>query len=84
MPLMVSPDYLFADDRVLIIDDFLATGQTLVAMNEIIRQSGAELVGIGCVIEKMFEPGRQTISTFFKGQVVSLAQVDVEGDRLIV
>lgn len=84
VPLMVSPDYLFNDDRVLIIDDFLATGKTLVAMHKIISQSGAMLVGIGCVIEKLFEPGRQTIASFFDGPVVSLAQVDIEGDQLIV
>lgn len=82
--LMVSPDYLFANDRILIIDDFLATGLTLLAMNEIVRQSGATLVGIGCVIEKVFESGRSKIATFFDGPVVSLAQIDIQNKELVV
>lgn len=82
--LMVSPDYLFAEDRVVIIDDFLATGLTLVAMNEIIQQAGADLVGIGCVIEKIFETGRQTIRTFFDGPVATLARIDIQDDQLMV
>lgn len=84
VPLMVSPDYLFPEDRVLIIDDFLATGLTLVAMGKIIRQSGASLVGIGCVIEKVFEPGRSRIAEFFSGPVVTLAKVDVVDSQLLV
>jgi xanthine phosphoribosyltransferase len=78
--LMVSPLYLLPDDRVLIIDDFLATGQTLVALVSIVRQAGAELLGVGCVIEKVFEPGRGRIEQVFDGPVVSLAKVDLGSD----
>jgi xanthine phosphoribosyltransferase len=56
--LMVSPEVLGSNDRVLIIDDFLASGQTLHALVRIVERIGADLVGIGTVIEKSFEGGR--------------------------
>jgi xanthine phosphoribosyltransferase len=59
--LMVSPEFLGAGDRVLIVDDFLATGKTIDALVQIVRDSGAELVGIGAVIEKTFEGGRAAL-----------------------
>ena len=59
--LMVSPEFLHAGDRVLIIDDFLATGQTILAMARIVAQAGATLVGIGTLIEKSFEGGRAAL-----------------------
>ena len=60
--LMVSPEFLTPDDRVLIIDDFLASGQTIHALVRLVRHSGAELVGIGALIEKRFEGGRQALA----------------------
>lgn len=78
--LRVSPEYLNAADRVLIIDDFLATGQTLVALIDIIAQSGATLVGIGCVIEKTFEGGRQRLEPYAV-PLHSLAQISVEDEQ---
>ncbi|MCZ7666160.1 MAG: xanthine phosphoribosyltransferase [Chloroflexi bacterium] len=60
--LMVSPEFLKADDRVLIIDDFLATGRTIDALGRIVQSSGAELVGIGAVVEKTFEGGRAALA----------------------
>ncbi len=59
--LLVSPEYLKAADRVLIIDDFLATARTIEALVRLIEQSGATLVGIGSVIEKAFEGGRHRL-----------------------
>jgi xanthine phosphoribosyltransferase len=56
--LMVSPAFLQASDRILIIDDFLASGQTVAALVRLVRLAGAELVGIGALIEKAFEGGR--------------------------
>lgn len=56
--LMASPEYLACGDRVLIIDDFLASGQTISALVRLVRHAGAELVGIGALIEKAFEGGR--------------------------
>ena len=60
--LMVSPEFLCAGDRVLIIDDFLASGQTIHALVRLVRHAGAELVGIGALIEKNFEGGREKLS----------------------
>lgn len=54
----VSKQYLQAEDRVLIVDDFLATGAALVGLTQIIKDAGAHLVGIGAVIEKSFQEGR--------------------------
>lgn len=54
---IVSKDYLSSKDRVLIVDDFLAEGQAVIGLSEIIRQSGASLVGAGIVIEKGFQNG---------------------------
>jgi xanthine phosphoribosyltransferase len=59
--LMVSPEFLRKGDRILIVDDFLATGKTINALVQIVRDSGAELVGIGAVIEKTFEGGRAVL-----------------------
>ena len=60
--LMVSPEFLFAGDRVLIIDDFLATGQTIAAMARIVRDAYAVLVGIGTLVETSFEGGRALLT----------------------
>ena len=59
--LFVSPEVLGPDDRVLVVDDFLATGQTIDALVRLVEQAGAELVGIGAVIEKSFEGGRHRL-----------------------
>ncbi len=59
--LIVSPEYLKADDRVIILDDFLASARTITALVNIVASSGAELVGIGAVIEKTFEGGRAAL-----------------------
>ncbi len=55
--LMISPEYLGPRDRVLVIDDFLASGATIRALVELVQHAGATLVGIGAVIEKRFEGG---------------------------
>jgi xanthine phosphoribosyltransferase len=57
----VSKRYLDATDRVLIVDDFLATGDALLGLTEIVKLSGAHLVGIGAVIEKSFQDGRRRL-----------------------
>lgn len=56
--LMVSPEYLSSSDKVLIVDDFLASGNTIMALLRIIQRAGATPVGVGAVIEKAFEGGR--------------------------
>ncbi|MFR3730284.1 xanthine phosphoribosyltransferase [Lacrimispora sp.] len=54
---MVSREFLGAGDKVLLIDDFLANGKALEGLAAIVKDSGAELVGAGIVIEKGFQPG---------------------------
>jgi len=61
--LMVSPEYLYAGDRVLVIDDFLATGYTIAALVRLVQKAGAELAGIGVLIEKRFEGGREVLAS---------------------
>lgn len=81
--LVVSPEFLGSRDRVLIIDDFLATGQTIAALARIIDQGGATLVGIGSCIEKTFEGGRALLSG--RGvPIYSLAIIDrFEDDHVV-
>ena len=58
VPLLVSAEFLHAGEKVLIIDDFLATGKTLLALARMVVSAKAELVGVGTVVEKAFEGGR--------------------------
>jgi xanthine phosphoribosyltransferase len=60
--LIVSPEYLRSQERVLIIDDFLASGQTILGLARLAQAAGATVVGIGAVIEKSFEGGREALS----------------------
>ena len=60
--LMVSPEFLHAGDRVLIVDDFLASGKTIGALCRIVQNAGATLVGIAAVVEKDFEDGRLALA----------------------
>jgi len=53
----VSKKYLNEDDKVLILDDFLAHGEASIGLAELVKQAGATLVGIGAVIEKQFQGG---------------------------
>jgi len=55
--IFVSASYLSPDDKVLIIDDFLANGQALKALTDIVCQAGAKVVGCGIAIEKGFQEG---------------------------
>lgn len=53
----VARKFLHPEDRVLILDDFLAQGQAAVGLMNLVHQSGAELAGVGIVIEKGFQEG---------------------------
>lgn len=61
--LIVAPEYLGSKERVLIIDDFLASGATILALVRLAQAAGACVVGIGTLIEKAFESGRANLST---------------------
>ena len=55
----VSKDYLLPGDQVLFIDDFLANGNAGKGMIDLVKQAGADLVGMGFLIEKAFQEGGQ-------------------------
>jgi xanthine phosphoribosyltransferase len=59
--LMVSPEYLAGGEKVLIIDDFLASGATILGLVRLAEAAGAKVVGIGALIEKLFEGGRKVL-----------------------
>lgn len=71
---MVSKKFLAPEDRILIIDDFLANGCALNGLIDIVQQAGASIAGVGIVIEKAFQPGGDMIRS--RGiRVESLAKV---------
>ncbi|WP_314060158.1 xanthine phosphoribosyltransferase [uncultured Vagococcus sp.] len=70
----ISQKFLSEEDNVLIIDDFLANGQAALGLVELCRQAGAKVNGIGIVIEKSFQDGRELLIS--KGlRVESLARI---------
>ncbi len=78
----IEKQFLSADDRVLIVDDFLANGAALEGLISLVEQSGAKIVGCSVVIEKGFQDGGQRIRE--KGyRVESLAIIDsIEGGNI--
>lgn len=60
--LIVSPEYLGRGEKILIIDDFLASGATIAGLVRLAQAAGAEVVGIGTLIEKTFEGGRDLLA----------------------
>jgi len=60
--LIVSPEYLCCGERVLIIDDFLASGATILGLVRLATTAGATVVGVGALIEKVFEGGREALA----------------------
>jgi xanthine phosphoribosyltransferase len=60
--LIVSPEYLAGGEKILIVDDFLASGATIMGLVRLAQTAGAEVVGIGTLIEKSFEGGREVLA----------------------
>ena len=80
---IVSKKYLDKDDNILIIDDFLANGQAVLGLVDIVKQAGANIAGVGIVVEKGFQTGRQLIEE--KGyRVESLAVVEAFRDGAVI
>lgn len=72
--IIVPCAYLSESDRVLIIDDFLARGEAVGALADICEKSGAEIAGVGILVEKSFQSGRGILEK--RGlRVESLARV---------
>ena len=81
--IIVSKDFLKRDDRVLIVDDFLANGNALVGLSDIVRDAGATIVGAAVAIEKGFQKGGDDLRA--KGmRIESLAIIDNMSDGEIV
>ena len=79
---IVSKEFLGPDDKVLIIDDFLAKGSALKALISLAKNAGAEVVGAGIIIEKAYQGGGDYIRNEMGVRVESLARVasmSVEG-----
>ena len=78
--LIVASQWIGPNDRILIIDDFLANGEALRGLTEIVEQAGAELVGIGVAVEKGFQPGGKNLRA--RGiNMHSLAIIDAVDDE---
>lgn len=81
--LIVSPEYLRSGERVLIIDDFLASGSTIQGLVQLAQTAGSTVVGIGALIEKSFEGGRDLLQPLGV-PIESLACISsMEGDQII-
>ena len=61
--LIVSPEYLGPGEKVLIIDDFLASGATILGLARLAEAAGARVIGVGALIEKTFERGREALQS---------------------
>jgi xanthine phosphoribosyltransferase len=82
--LIVSPEYLAGGERVLIIDDFLASGATINGLVRLAEAAGAILVGIGTLIEKAFEGGRESLEAYGV-PIESLVIVrSMDGDQILL
>jgi len=81
--LIVSPEYLRSGERVLIIDDFLASGSTIMGLVRLAQTAGSSLVGIGALVEKSFEGGRELLNPLGV-PIESLACIaSMEGDQIV-
>jgi len=84
--LMVSPEYLAGGERVLIVDDFLASGATILGLIRLARAAGAQVVAVGTLIEKSFEGGRAALGEVLGPEVPieSLAIISEMSEKGIV
>jgi xanthine phosphoribosyltransferase len=82
--LMVASEFLQPSDRVLVVDDFLASGATIAALARLVEHAGATVVGIAAPIEKGFEEGRKELACF-KVPVISLVNItDMSEGKIVI
>ncbi len=79
----VSRDFLDKGDKVVFIDDFLANGNAAIAVNDLVKEAGAELYGMGFIIEKSFQEGGHRLREL-DIRVESLAKIKELGDNKII
>ena len=77
---VISKEYLNAGERVLIVDDFLATGAALVGLKALCAQAGAEVVGAAIAVEKVFQGGGNMLRADGM-RVESLARIAAMSDN---
>ncbi|QYK51005.1 MAG: xanthine phosphoribosyltransferase [Anaerolineales bacterium] len=80
--LIVSPEYLADGEKVLIIDDFLASGATILGLARLAQTAGAQIVGIGALVEKTFEQGRTALEVLGVPIVSLVAITNMDGDAI--
>jgi xanthine phosphoribosyltransferase len=81
--LIVSPEYLLRDEEILIIDDFLASGATIIGLVRLAQTAGSKVVGIGTLVEKTFEGGRNKLA-YLGVPVHSLVSISSMDDGQII
>lgn len=80
---IVSKDFICENDKVLIVDDFLAEGNALLGLIDLCNQAGAQIAGCAIAVEKGFQPGREKVENLGV-RVESLAIVErMEDDKVI-
>lgn len=80
---IVSKDFIGENDKVLIVDDFLAEGNALLGLIDLCNQAGAQIAGCAIAVEKGFQPGREKVENLGV-RVESLAIVErMEDDKVI-
>ncbi|HEL1541105.1 TPA: xanthine phosphoribosyltransferase [Streptococcus suis] len=79
----IASKFLSPEDRILIVDDFLANGQAAKGLIDIIQQAGAQVAGVGIIIEKSFQNGRQLLLDAGV-PVTSLARIEKFQDGQVV
>ena len=82
--LMVAAEYLPPDERVLIVDDFLASGKTLYSLARMVGEAKSTLVGIAVVVEKAFSGGREKLEGRYDVPVMSLVTITHLSESQIV
>ena len=81
--LMISCEHLTNEDRVLFVDDFLAFGNAGLGIKDLCDQAGAEIVGMGFIIEKEFQGGRKVLTEAGIKKIESLAIIEsLEGKQI--
>ena len=81
--LLVAPEYLAGNERILIIDDFLASGATIMGLVRLAQAAGATIVGVGALIEKTFEGGRSALKSLGVPVESLVCITSLEGDKII-
>ena len=81
--LIISPEYMAGGERLLIIDDFLASGATIMGLVRLAQTAGASIVGVGTLIEKTFEGGRAGLKLLGVPIESLVCITSMDGDQIV-